>query len=40
MSQNNSVGWCQNYLDNRQQYIEYNNEKSSNLDIISGISQG
>ena len=34
-----ALEWVQNYLDKRQ-YVEFNNEKSSKLNIICGISQG
>ena len=33
------VEWIQSYLQNRQ-YVEFNNEKSSNLNNICGIPQG
>ena len=32
--------WLQSYLRKRQQYVEFNNEKSSKLNITSGIPQG
>ena len=32
--------WLQSYLRKRQQYVEFNNEKSSKLNITCGIPQG
>ena len=32
--------WLQSYLDKRQQYVEFNNEKSVNFKIRPGISLG
>ena len=32
--------WFQSYLDKRQQYVEFHNERSLNLEIKCGIPQG
>ena len=35
-----ALEWLQSYLRKRQQYVEFNNEKSSKLNITCGIPQG
>ena len=40
--QNNNLNWFKNYLSNRTQFIEYNNngDKTELLDIKCGVPQG
>ena len=35
-----SLKWFESYLTNRKQYVEYNNTKSTILDINTGVPQG
>ena len=35
-----SLDWFRSYLSNRKQYVEINNERSSCLDIKTGVPQG
>ena len=37
---NSAIKICQSYLDNRKQYVEYNNAKSKLTDINVGVPQG